>query len=132
MLGVMQRVGRSGLDVAASIGRAGILLWQALWAPIDWRSEPGLLVRQLHFVGVFSLVIVCVSGVLIGMVLALQGYTVLVRFGAAGVLGEQYVSIDVGGAPDILKAGDCIENTQSTMILEDLIGKFVTSFSDRK
>ena len=50
----------------------------------------------------------------------------------AGVLGEQYVSIAVGGAPDILQAGDIIKDTQSAMILEDLIGKFVTNFSDKK
>lgn len=50
----------------------------------------------------------------------------------AGVLGEQYVSISVGGAPDILQAGDTIKDTQSAMILEDLIGKFVTDFNDKK
>ena len=50
----------------------------------------------------------------------------------AGVLGEQYVSIAVGGAPDILEPGDTIKDTQSAMVLEDLIGKFVTNFSDKK
>ena len=50
----------------------------------------------------------------------------------AGVLGEQYVSIAVGGSEDILKEGDTIKDTQSAMILEDLIGKFVTNFSDKK
>ncbi len=49
-----------------------------------------------------------------------------------GVLGEQYVSIAVGGAPDILQPGDTINDTQSAMVLEDLIGKFVTNFSDKK
>jgi phospholipid/cholesterol/gamma-HCH transport system substrate-binding protein len=50
----------------------------------------------------------------------------------AGVLGEQYVSISVGAEPDILEAGDTIKDTQSAMILEDLIGKFVTDFNDKK
>ena len=50
----------------------------------------------------------------------------------AGVLGEQYVSIAVGASEDILKGGDRIRDTQSAMILEDLIGKFVTSFGDKK
>lgn len=45
----------------------------------------------------------------------------------SGVLGEQYVSIAVGGAPDTLQPGDKIENTQSAMVLEDLIGKFMTT-----
>lgn len=50
----------------------------------------------------------------------------------AGVLGEQYVSISVGGAPDVLVAGDTIKDTQSAMIMEDLIGKLVTDFNDKK
>ena len=49
-----------------------------------------------------------------------------------GVLGEQYVSIAVGGATDILQPGDTINDTQSAMVLEDLIGKFVTNFGDKK
>ena len=48
--------------------------------------------RQLHFVGVYSLIIIVVSGTLIGMVLSLPGYTVLVRFGAETALG-QFVSL---------------------------------------
>jgi phospholipid/cholesterol/gamma-HCH transport system substrate-binding protein len=49
----------------------------------------------------------------------------------AGVLGDQYVSIAVGGSEDILKPGDQIKDTQSAMILEDLIGKFVTNFGEK-
>ncbi len=92
MLDYLQRLGRQGMDVAAGFGRAGILFWQALWGWPDLRAGPGLLLRQLYFVGVYSLIIIAVSGVLIGMVLALQGYTVLVRFGAEAALG-QFVSL---------------------------------------
>ncbi|MFA7552909.1 MAG: lipid asymmetry maintenance ABC transporter permease subunit MlaE [Spongiibacteraceae bacterium] len=88
MLKLVQRLGRIGLSVTAGFGRAGILLWQAVWGPLDWRNGPGLLVRQLHFIGVYSLLIIVVSGTLIGMVLGLQGYTVLVRFGAESALGQ--------------------------------------------
>ncbi len=88
MLGMLQRLGATGLEVAAAFGRAGVLCWQSLWGLPDWRNGPALLLRQLYFVGVFSLVIIMVSGVLIGMVLALQGYTVLVRFGAEAALGQ--------------------------------------------
>lgn len=47
----------------------------------------------------------------------------------AGVLGDQYVSISVGGAPDILEEGGVITDTQSAMVLEDLIGKIMTTMS---
>ncbi len=50
-------------------------------------QRPGLLVRQLHAVGVLSLPIVLVSGLFVGMVLGLQGYANLVDFGATSSLG---------------------------------------------
>lgn len=44
-----------------------------------------------------------------------------------GVLGEKFVAIAVGGDEDMLGNGDEIEDTQSALNLEDLIGKFMTS-----
>ncbi len=41
----------------------------------------------------------------------------------AGLLGEKYISISVGGDEQFLKNKDRIEDTQSALILEDLIGK---------
>jgi len=84
----LQRLGQRGLTLTADLGRAGIVFWLSLWGWPDWRSGLSLLVRQLYFVGVYSLIIIVVSGFLIGMVLALQGYTVLVRFGAEAALGQ--------------------------------------------
>ncbi|WP_440225405.1 outer membrane lipid asymmetry maintenance protein MlaD [Dokdonella sp. MW10] len=43
----------------------------------------------------------------------------------SGLLGDQYVGIQPGGSPDVLKNGDEIVLTQSSMQLEDLIGKFL-------
>jgi phospholipid/cholesterol/gamma-HCH transport system permease protein len=88
VLNFLQRLGQNGLETLATLGRATRFLWQSLWGWPDWRNGPRLLVRQLYFVGVYSLVIIIVSGMFIGMVLALQGYTVLVRFGADQALGQ--------------------------------------------
>jgi phospholipid/cholesterol/gamma-HCH transport system permease protein len=46
-----------------------------------------LTVAQVYFAGVLSLVIILVSGLFVGMVLALQGYQTLQRFGASESLG---------------------------------------------
>jgi len=43
----------------------------------------------------------------------------------AGLLGERYIGIGVGGESDQLKDGGVIKDTQSAMVLEDLIGKFL-------
>jgi phospholipid/cholesterol/gamma-HCH transport system permease protein len=88
VLNFLQRLGATGLDILTVLGRATMLWWRAIWGLPDWRNGPTLLIRQLFFVGVYSLIIIVVSGLFIGMVLALQGYTVLVRFGADQALGQ--------------------------------------------
>jgi phospholipid/cholesterol/gamma-HCH transport system substrate-binding protein len=45
----------------------------------------------------------------------------------AGLLGEQYVSIDVGGDEQPLKDGSKLKFTQSALVLENIIGQFLTS-----
>ena len=49
--------------------------------------RPQLLIREIFFAGVLSLIIIVVSGLFVGMVLGLQGYNTLVRFGSADALG---------------------------------------------
>ncbi len=43
----------------------------------------------------------------------------------SGLLGEQYIGLSVGFESDTLKNGDTIADTQSAMVLENLIGKFL-------
>jgi phospholipid/cholesterol/gamma-HCH transport system permease protein len=47
----------------------------------------GLTIREIYFTGVLSLIIILVSGLFVGMVLALQGYETLQRYGASESLG---------------------------------------------
>jgi phospholipid/cholesterol/gamma-HCH transport system substrate-binding protein len=50
----------------------------------------------------------------------------------AGILGEKYISISVGGDPEMLKDGDEISDTQSSLVLEDLIGKVLANIGSKK
>ncbi len=45
----------------------------------------------------------------------------------AGLLGEQYIGLSVGGAPEVLQDGDTIRDTQSALGLEELIQQFVSN-----
>lgn len=45
----------------------------------------------------------------------------------AGLLGEQYISLDAGGAQDFLVDNDDITLTQSALVLEQIIGQFLFS-----
>ena len=46
-----------------------------------------LVVQQIHFIGNYSLLIIAVSGLFVGFVLALQGYYILVSYGSEQALG---------------------------------------------
>ncbi|HZW87366.1 MAG TPA: outer membrane lipid asymmetry maintenance protein MlaD [Gallionella sp.] len=43
----------------------------------------------------------------------------------SGLLGEQYVGLAPGGDSEMLKDGELIKQTQSAVVLEDLISKFI-------
>ena len=84
----IQSLGRKTIDRLAAVGRASLMLFGAIFSkPNPIKGFP-LLIKQLYVVGVLSLIIILVSGLFIGMVLALQGYTVLVDYGAEGSLGQ--------------------------------------------
>ncbi len=48
----------------------------------------------------------------------------------AGLLGEKYIGIEPGGAPDFLEEGGVIRLTQSSIVLEKLISQFLFSQSN--
>jgi phospholipid/cholesterol/gamma-HCH transport system substrate-binding protein len=43
----------------------------------------------------------------------------------AGILGDRYVSLQLGGEEDLLRPGDVITFTESAVLLERLIGKLI-------
>ncbi len=79
-------IGAKTLSRVAAAGRAGLMLFGALLAMPRLKNIP-LTIKQLYVVGVQSLLIIMVSGLFIGMVMALQGYTILVDYGAEASLG---------------------------------------------
>jgi len=78
----LQLLGLITLDVLARIGRAGKFVINTLYVLPGLILRPALVIRQLYYVGVQTLVIIVVAGVFVGMVMALQSYVVLVDFGA--------------------------------------------------
>jgi phospholipid/cholesterol/gamma-HCH transport system permease protein len=87
MIGAISRLGRTTTGVSEELGRlavfAGAILLVTLRPPLRF----GEFWRELYKIGVLSILIICVSGIAVGMVLSLQGYTTLVRFGAENSLG---------------------------------------------
>ncbi len=80
-------LGRSSIEMVRGVGRAMQLLWQILGSSYVVVLRPREFFLQLYNVGVLSLLIVSVSGIFVGMVLALQGHYILSRFSAEAMLG---------------------------------------------
>ena len=49
----------------------------------------------------------------------------------SGLLGGKYIAVNPGGDEENLKAGDVVKNTQSSINLEELIGKLMYSVSNK-
>jgi phospholipid/cholesterol/gamma-HCH transport system permease protein len=76
MLGGVERLGRAALFLYEVVGGSWVLLPRFY-----------LVVQQVYAVGVLTLLIILVSGMFVGMVLGLQGYNTLIKFGAEDSLG---------------------------------------------
>lgn len=81
-------LGRHGVRTIETIGRSGLFLFQAIFSKAGFSGRAQLLLQQIYSVGVLSILIITVSGLFIGMVLALQGYTILVDFGSESAVGQ--------------------------------------------
>lgn len=81
-------LGYSVITQVRGLGRASLILQQSLLgqsnAGVSWK----LTIDQVYAVGVLSLSIILVSGLFIGMVLSLQGYTILKDYGSEQALGQ--------------------------------------------
>ncbi len=87
MTEALAKLGRSGIVSIRHLGRSVILLLGILRGMDEVLRRPRLLLEQLFSVGVLTLIIIAVSGLFVGMVLALQGYYILSQFGAEATLG---------------------------------------------
>ena len=83
----IQTLGQQTIALISGLGRAVLLLVSAIAHWPNLKKGFPLLIQQLYSVGFMSLLIIIVSGTFIGMVLALQGYTILVGYGAEASLG---------------------------------------------
>lgn len=79
-------IGKDTLARLEGIGAATKILIGSLFGTPSLGGF-GLFVQQLYRVGVMSLLIIMVSGLFIGLVLGLQGYTILVNYGSEQALG---------------------------------------------
>jgi phospholipid/cholesterol/gamma-HCH transport system permease protein len=69
------------------LGAATRLFWLTLISSGESFRRLHLTIREVYFTGVMSLIIIVVSAFFVGMVLALQGYNTLQRYGSSDAIG---------------------------------------------
>lgn len=87
MLNFWGALGRYFLLKISSLGRSFVMLLNVLLVKPDFKRNTLLLINEIYFIGVQSVIIILVSGLFIGMVLGLQGFNILKDFMATGSLG---------------------------------------------
>ena len=114
LLSVAPRLGRSilltrrpGLMALRGVTLAGVTIGKVTAVDLDRDSYTGRVTMEINQ-NVNNLPVDSTASIL-----------------TAGLLGEKYIGISVGGDEDVLKDGSTIHDTQSALVLEDLIGKFL-------
>jgi phospholipid/cholesterol/gamma-HCH transport system permease protein len=87
LIALVQDLGAATSRFVVHLGRIVIFAASIVRAALKPPNRVRAFVSELFNLGVLSLVIICVCGLAVGMVLGLQGYNTLVRFGAEQSLG---------------------------------------------
>lgn len=97
-----------GLKVRAPVKSAGVTVGRVTAIALDSKSYQGQVTMELE------------QGVQFPADTSAKILT-------SGLLGDQYIGLEPGGAEENLKPGDTIKMTQSAVVLENLIGQFLYS-----
>jgi phospholipid/cholesterol/gamma-HCH transport system permease protein len=87
LLKFFEKIGRSFSSRALRLGSATRLFFLILIYSADSFKRIHLTIREIYFTGVMSLVIIIVSAFFVGMVLGLQGYYTLQKYGSSEAIG---------------------------------------------
>jgi phospholipid/cholesterol/gamma-HCH transport system permease protein len=87
MINGIRRIGARGIETIWRGGAMARFFWLVLLNSGMSFRRLHLTIREIYFAGVMSLVIIMVSGLFVGMVLGLQGFETLQKYGAEETMG---------------------------------------------
>ena len=85
---LLEKIGSGTLGFLETSGRMGMFLLRSLASIFHTPFKLNPVVRQVHFIGARSAFVILFTGLFTGMVLGLQGYYTLRKFGSEGFLGS--------------------------------------------
>jgi phospholipid/cholesterol/gamma-HCH transport system permease protein len=88
MLRAFEKLGDEFLYSLDQMGRMGIFLFTSIISTLSPPYKIAPIFSQIYFIGYRSLFVITFTGLFTGMVLSLQGYHTLTKFGSEGLLGS--------------------------------------------
>ncbi|MCB2187279.1 MAG: ABC transporter permease [Deltaproteobacteria bacterium] len=86
--GWLAALGRWGINPVMELGRMTVFFFKAFVLIFSFPLQIRKVLNQVHFIGAKSILVILLTGAFTGMVLGLQGYYSLSKFGSEGVLGS--------------------------------------------
>ncbi|MFH2046195.1 MAG: ABC transporter permease [Pseudomonadota bacterium] len=80
-------LGKWIIFIVQEMGRIAIFFFKSFYLMFSRPFQIKKILQQIHFIGAKSVFVICLTGAFTGMVLGLQGYHTLVKFGSSGFLG---------------------------------------------
>ncbi|CAG0999672.1 Intermembrane phospholipid transport system permease protein MlaE [Methylophilaceae bacterium] len=87
LAGVLRGIGHRLIEQFWRLGSAARFFAYTMIYSGESLRRPRLVIREIYFTGVLSLIIIMVSAFFVGMVLALQGYNTLQKYGSSEAIG---------------------------------------------
>ncbi|MFT4585328.1 MAG: phospholipid/cholesterol/gamma-HCH transport system permease protein [Gammaproteobacteria bacterium] len=84
----IRTLGQATLDTLEELGRMSLLMSSVVLEALRPPWDVNLILEQLRFIGARSVLVIVIAGAFVGMVVALQFYDTLVRFGSVSLLGS--------------------------------------------
>ena len=80
-------LGKYTISFIRELGRIAVFFFHGFFLIFSLPLQLSKFIQQVYFIGTKSLLVICLTGAFTGMVLGLQGYYTLIKFGSEGLLG---------------------------------------------
>jgi phospholipid/cholesterol/gamma-HCH transport system permease protein len=111
-------LGRHTVVFVQDLGRVALFFLKGFLLIFTLPFQINKILQQIYFIGMKSVFVVCLTGAFTGMVLGLQGYYLLVKYGSTGVLGSAVALSLVREMGPVLTAVMVIARAGSAMAAE--------------
>jgi len=114
----LSALGRITIAFVQETGRMAVFFFNGFALIFSFPLQIAKTVQQVYFIGMKSLLVICLTGAFTGMVLGLQGYYTLVKFGSEGLLGAAVALSLIRELGPVLSAIMIIGRAGSSMAAE--------------